>query len=224
MYRQPTTLKLLALKTLRSLFGRVSHSSPRLDRIRRRIELGYLFRTDLVQYRVERAREMGAKVGKGCRFFSLQIFSEPTLVEIGENTIMSGDVTLLTHDGAIHSAAYNEIPDINGHYGRVVIGKNCFIGYGSIIMPNVRIGDGSIVCAGSVVLESVPENSVVMGNPAKVVFPRSMWVKMKQHSPFTIIDPEYRFPLELPEHVLMERVAHLPMREPRRQLVEQGSR
>ena len=224
MYRQPTTVKLLAIKALRSLLQRVSYSSPRLDRIRRRIELGYLFRTDLVQYRVERAREMGAKVGKGCRFFSLQIFSEPTLVEIGENTIMSGDVTLLTHDGAIHSAAYNEIPDINGHYGKVVIGKNCFIGYGSIIMPNVRIGDGSIVCAGSVVLESVPENSVVMGNPAKVVFPRSMWVKMKQHSPFTIIDPEYRFPLELPEHVLLERVAHLPMREPRRQLVEQGSR
>lgn len=216
MYRQPTTLKLLIIRALRFTLSRVSLSTPFLDRLRRRLELGYLYRTDLVQYRVEAAREMGAKVGKGCRFFSLQIFSEPTLVEIGENTIMSGNVTLLTHDGAIHSAAYNELPDINGHYGRVVIGKNCFIGYGSIIMPNVRIGDGSIVCAGSIVLESVPENSVVMGNPAKVVFPRSMWVKMKLNSPFTIVDPQYRFPLELPEHILMERVGHLPVREARR--------
>ncbi|HKO15632.1 MAG TPA: acyltransferase [Gemmatimonadaceae bacterium] len=182
--------------------------------------MGYLFRTDLVRYRVERAREMGAKIGKNCRFFSLQIFSEPTLLEIGENTIVSGNVTLLTHDGAIHSAAYNEIPDINGYYGQVIIGKNCFVGYGSIIMPNVRIGDNSIICAGSVVTESFPENSVIMGNPAKLAFPRSMYVKMKQSSPHTIIDPQYRFPTELPEAILMQRVGHLPPREPRRSLAE----
>lgn len=208
-------LKLRTIRILRPLLDSIPSDSPRLAKLRRRLELGELYRTDLVRYRVERAKEMGATIGKNCRFFSLHIFSEPRLVEIGDNTIMSGNVVLLTHDGAIHSAAYVELPDINGYYGRISIGKNCFIGFGTIIMPNVRIGDNTIVCPGSVVIESVPENSVVRGNPARVVSARSAWVRNKEQSPNTIVDPVYRFPIVIPEDVLMERVGQLAIAEPR---------
>jgi acetyltransferase-like isoleucine patch superfamily enzyme len=208
-------LKLQTIRVLRPLLARLPFSSRRLDKLRRRFELGELYRTDLVSYRVEHAKEMGAKIGRNCRFFSLHIFSEPRLVEIGDNTIMSGNVVLLTHDGAIHSAAYVELPDINGYYGRISIGRNCFIGFGSIIMPNVRIGDNCIVCPGSVVIESFPENSVIRGNPAQIISTRSAWVGAKQESPNTIIDPMYRFPIIIPEDVLMARVGHLPIAEPR---------
>jgi len=208
-------LKLQTIRLLRPVLDRAPISSPRLTRLRRRLELGELNRTDLVQYRVEQAKEMGAKIGKNCRFFSLHIFSEPRLVEIGDNTIMSGNVVLLTHDGAIHSAAYIELPDINGYYGRISIGKNCFIGFGSIIMPNVSIGDNCIVCPGSVVIESFPADSVIRGNPAQIIAARSTWVRAKQESPNTIIDPRYRFPIVIPEDVLMERVGHLPIAEPK---------
>jgi acetyltransferase-like isoleucine patch superfamily enzyme len=207
--------KLTTIRMLRPMLNRVPGSSAKLTKLRRRLELGELNRTDLVQYRVERAKEMGAKIGKNCRFFSLHIFSEPRLLDIGDNTIMSGNVVLLTHDGAIHSAAYNEIPDINGYYGRISIGKNCFIGFGTIIMPNVRIGDNCIVCPGSVVIESFPENSVIRGNPAQIIAHRSDWVKAKSDTPNTIIDPEYRFPIIIPEDVLMQRVGHLPIDPPR---------
>ena len=190
-------------------------TSPRLTKLRRRLELGELFRTDLVQYRVERAKEMGATIGKNCRFFSLHIFSEPRLLDIGENTIMSGNVVILTHDGAVHSTAYDELPDINGYYGRISIGRNCFIGFGTIIMPNVRIGDNCIVCPGSVVIESIPESSVVRGNPAQVISSRADWVRQHEGSPNTIIDPQYRFPIIIPEDVLLERVGSLPIPEPR---------
>jgi acetyltransferase-like isoleucine patch superfamily enzyme len=210
-------LKLMTIRMLRPMLSRVPGSSAKLTKLRRRLELGELNRTDLVQYRVERAKEMGAKIGKNCRFFSLHIFSEPWLLDIGDNTIMSGNVVLLTHDGAIHSAAYNEIPDINGYYGRISIGKNCFIGFGSIIMPNVRIGDNCIVCPGSVVIESFPENSVIRGNPAQIIAHRSAWVQEKSESPNTVIDPEYRFPIIIPEDVLKQRVGHLPIDPPRRQ-------
>ena len=49
------------------------------------------------------------------------------------------------------------------------IGRDCFIGGGSLIAPGVRIGDGVIVGAGSVVLEDVPDHTIVGGNPARVL-------------------------------------------------------
>lgn len=209
-------LKLQAIRVLRPILARVPRPSQKLKSVQRRLELGELFRTDIVRYRVERAKEMGATIGKNCRFFSLHIFSEPRLLDVGDNTIMSGNVVILTHDGAVHSTAYDEIPDINGYYGRISIGRNCFIGFGTIIMPNVRIGDNCIVCPGSVVIDSIPENSVVRGNPAQVISSRADWVRLHEGSPNTIIDPQYRFPIVIPEDALMERIGSLPIREARR--------
>lgn len=51
----------------------------------------------------------------------------------------------------------------------VTIGDNCWIGAGAIICPNVKIGDNVVVGAGSVVVKDVESNSVVAGNPAKVI-------------------------------------------------------
>ena len=53
--------------------------------------------------------------------------------------------------------------------GRVVIGKRVFVGAGAIILPGTRIGDDSIIGAGAVVRGGVPPNSLVVGNPGKVV-------------------------------------------------------
>lgn len=53
--------------------------------------------------------------------------------------------------------------------GKVNIGNNCFIGWGAIILPNTTIGDNCIIGAGSVITKSVPKNSIVAGNPAKII-------------------------------------------------------
>jgi acetyltransferase-like isoleucine patch superfamily enzyme len=55
----------------------------------------------------------------------------------------------------------------------VVIGDNCWIGAGSIILDGVRISDGCVIAAGSVVTKSVAANSIVAGVPAKIIKPRS---------------------------------------------------
>ena len=49
------------------------------------------------------------------------------------------------------------------------IGNDCFVGAGSIILPGVHIGNKVIIGAGSVVAKSIPDNSVAVGNPAKVI-------------------------------------------------------
>lgn len=49
------------------------------------------------------------------------------------------------------------------------IGKKCFIGANAIIMPGVTIGDEVIVGSGAIVTKNVPSNSIVVGNPAKII-------------------------------------------------------
>ena len=50
-----------------------------------------------------------------------------------------------------------------------MIGNDCWIGYGSLILSGVVIGDGAVVAAGSIVTHDVPPYAVVAGNPAKVI-------------------------------------------------------
>ncbi|HHV72868.1 MAG TPA: acyltransferase [Clostridia bacterium] len=51
----------------------------------------------------------------------------------------------------------------------VKIEQNVWIGYGSIIVPGVTIGEGAVVAAGSVVTRDVPSCAVVGGNPARII-------------------------------------------------------
>ena len=53
--------------------------------------------------------------------------------------------------------------------GDTIIGNDVWIGYESIIMPGVTIGDGAIIAAKSVVVKDIPPYSIVGGNPAKII-------------------------------------------------------
>lgn len=67
---------------------------------------------------------------------------------------------------------------------KIYVGVNCFLGYGAMVIGNVRIGHGSIVGAGSVVRGDVPPFSIVVGNPARVIkcfdFSRAQWVPVDE--------------------------------------------
>ncbi len=55
-------------------------------------------------------------------------------------------------------------------YGKpVVIGDNAWIGGNSVIVPGVTIGNNVVVAAGSIVVNDIPDNVVVAGNPAKII-------------------------------------------------------
>ena len=60
-------------------------------------------------------------------------------------------------------------PDSFPFKGDTVIGNDVWIGYESVIMPGVQIGDGAIVAAKSVVVNDVPAYAIAGGNPAKVI-------------------------------------------------------
>jgi acetyltransferase-like isoleucine patch superfamily enzyme len=112
-------------------------------------------------------RKQGARIGKNCRFEIRSIGSEPYLVNIGNHVFISEGVILHTHDGGSW-VIQEKVPGILT-FGTITIEDNCLIGARSQIFPNVRIGRNSIVGAGSVVINDVPPNSIVIGVPARVI-------------------------------------------------------
>jgi len=110
-------------------------------------------------------RKQGAQIGEGCSIIPTSLGTEPYLIRIGNHVTIANGVGFGTHDGGTWIFR-NEIQDIQV-FGPVVIEDNCVIGQNAIILGNVRIGRNSIVGAGSVVISDVPENTIVMGVPAR---------------------------------------------------------
>lgn len=189
--------------------------SPWLRRFSTRLELAELWRTDLLAWRVRRGRLDGMRIGSDCRLYSLNIASEAELVELGDRVIVSGDVVFVTHDGGVFLSR-GELPGLNGHYGRIRIGSDCFLGMRAIILPGVELGERCIVAAGAVVMDSFPANSVIAGNPATYVSPTGIYLALKRHSRATVIDPAYPFPLKYPPALLVSHLADAPFKRPRR--------
>lgn len=88
-------------------------------------------------------------------------------IRIGENSGL-GPQTMIYSSNHQYSAdrPYHEQPWTEKD---VTIGRDCWIGGGSVILPGVTIGDRSVVAAGSVVTKDVPAGSVVAGAPAKPI-------------------------------------------------------
>lgn len=94
-------------------------------------------------------------------------------ITIGRNTLLGGGVKIYSTD--FHSLNYKdrrdpEDADINNRKSApVVIGDDCFIGAGTIILKGVTIGDRTIIGAGSVVVKSIPSDCIAAGNPCRIM-------------------------------------------------------
>lgn len=131
-------------------------------------------------------RDRGLKIGEGCEILNGYDFgSEPYLVEIGNNVRITRGVNITTHDGGVwvlrHLYPGCEAVD---RFGRVVIGDNCHIGLNALIMPGVTIGANCIIGAGAVVTHDIPENSVAVGVPARVIESVDAYYKKNKSSFF----------------------------------------
>lgn len=110
---------------------------------------------------IKRGLTLGSnfQMEKGCNIDA----NFPWLVAIGDNVTFASQVAVLAHDGSTQKLiGYSKV-------GKVTIGNNVFVGYGSIIMPSVVIGDGAVIGANSVVTRNVAPGMVAVGSPAREI-------------------------------------------------------
>ena len=101
------------------------------------------------------------KLGEGCQIMAGAIVQPG--VTLGENTVVNTGASI-DHDCVISSHSFIA-PGVT-LCGDIKISHSVFIGAGAVVLPGVYIGENTIVGAGSVVTKSIPERSIVVGNPA----------------------------------------------------------
>lgn len=108
--------------------------------------------------------------------------------EIGDCVLIANSVGLVgrrDHDQSQVGVAIRHARWVGDHpetlSERTIIGSDVWIGYGAVVLSGVTVGDSSVIAAGSIVTADVPPNSVVAGNPARVVRQRFSDSSFREH-------------------------------------------
>lgn len=111
-------------------------------------------------------------IGENCVWGPGKLPLYPELIRLHNNVLIHKSAVIITHD-MVNGFLKRVRPDYDFGYrerlGCVEIMDNVYVGNHVTILPNVRIGENCIISTGSVVTQDIPANSVVAGNPAKVV-------------------------------------------------------
>ena len=115
-------------------------------------------------------RKIGVQVGEDVVLYrplntTIDV-QNPHLLEIGNHVMMTGPVTILTHDYS-WSVLKRKYGEIVGNQKYTVLKDNIFIGWGATILAGSYIGENTIIGAGSVVSGHLEGNAVYAGNPAR---------------------------------------------------------
>lgn len=91
------------------------------------------------------------------------------VIEIGDGCLISQGITIVTSNHDIKRS----LPIIQQGWvskkGKIIVSDDVWIGANAVILPDVTIGEGAVIAAGSVVTKDVPEYSIVAGIPAKII-------------------------------------------------------
>ena len=132
-------------------------------------------------------KEMFAEIGEGCYIeppfhanfgghhvhFGKFVYANFNLTMVDDTHIYVGDYTMFGPNVTVATAGHPILPELREQVYQynipVHIGRNCWIGAGTVIVPGVTIGDNTVIGAGSVVTKNIPSNVVAVGNPCRVM-------------------------------------------------------
>lgn len=154
-----------------SLVTRITDgNSAKLNRRIRRMEAfqrrGLHILARFTAFRIQRV--YGVYISRKARLASDVVFPHPTGIVIGDGVVVHDRVTIF-QNVTLGGARVGD--QKRGHYPEIGAGTVIFAG--AVIVGAVRIGVGCVIGANSVVLHDVPDNSVAVGAPARIVERRS---------------------------------------------------
>lgn len=143
----------------------------KLYRYRRKFLLSFVLPFPYRRLRLWALRKCGFKVGKNVYVadglsITIGYADRNILLSLEDRVSIAPNVTLIL---ASHPNNSRLKPYLKPKKRSIIIHKDAWIGAGAIILPDVEIGECSIVAAGAVVTHSVPPFSVVAGNPARKI-------------------------------------------------------
>lgn len=130
-----------------------------------------------------------AEVGNDFFFQPRLIPSDPKLIKFHNNVVVTSGVLFITHDVTNYMLNALRTDHFYKYYsGCIEIMDNVFIGSNSIILPNIKIGSNVIIGAGSVITKDIPDNSVVAGNPARIISSFDEYIKKRRDNDDNLIE------------------------------------
>lgn len=142
------------------------HVSIRCFYRRNTIKLSY--NVSVHEYAILKSKGGDISVGKNTFISSFVNISAQGDVSIGENVMLANGCRLESGTHGFHDL---DLPmkEQRAHSHGIVIGDDCWLGAGVTVVENVRIGEGSVIGAGSVVTKDIPPFSIAAGVPARVI-------------------------------------------------------
>lgn len=130
-------------------------------------------------------------IGNGVGIFENTIINPSEPVDIGDNVGIGGEVMIWTH-----GAWLDVMQGFPADFGPVKIGKNVWLPARSIILPNVEIGDNTVIGIGSIINKNIPSGSLAAGSPCKVIkenyYPRNLKEEEKEKIVRDILEGWYK--------------------------------
>lgn len=102
--------------------------------------------------------QRGSEIGKCCKVSSHSFICEGVIIG---NNVFIGHGVIFTND------KYPKVYDSTWEPLQTIVEDNVSIGSGAVILPEISIGENSVIGAGSVVTKDVLQNTIVIGNPAR---------------------------------------------------------
>ena len=125
------------------------------------------------------------KIGNYCSLGMNNFITVGGNIEIGNYFLSGMNCSFITSSHLIDDPRIPYLKSGVTSKNKIKISNNVFIGYGVNIIGNVSIGEGSVIGACSLVTKSIPDFSIAIGNPAKIIkrfcFKKNKWVNIDEY-------------------------------------------
>ena len=132
-------------------------------------------------------RELGIRIDDGVTYISPDVYFDSaaySMITIHNGATISREVLFLVHDYSIHipltRIGWNPPQGKVVHFIKpIIVGKDSFIGARVTLLGGTKIGKNCIIGANACVKGVIPDNSIVVGNPGRIIGDTREWAKDK---------------------------------------------